>query len=84
MNLAAKRLCTSSLMTLRFSSSNRRRCCLTGLEPARMSEECSVTSLKMLDMSEGLHANISAFEWRKSMGTASYLDLSQELICSTF
>ena len=56
-----------------FSSSNQRRRCFTGLEPTRMSKACSATSLGMLGMSEGLHANISAFVRRKSMSTASYL-----------
>ena len=73
MNPAAKSFCTSSPMALRFSSSNQRRRCFTGLEPAWMSKACSVTSLDMPGMSEGLHANISAFAWRKSTSMASYL-----------
>ena len=73
MNPAAKSFCTSSPMALRFSSSNRRRRYFTGLEPARTSKACSATSLGMLGMSEGLHANMSAFARRKSMSTASYL-----------
>jgi hypothetical protein len=61
MNPVANNLWTSSLMTLCFSSSNRRRGCLTYLELARMSKECSTTSLGMPYMSEGLHMNTSAF-----------------------
>ena len=73
MNPAAKSFYTSSLMALRFSSSNRRRRCFTGLEPAWTSKACSATSLGMPGMSEGLHANILAFARRKSTSTASYL-----------
>jgi hypothetical protein len=40
MNPAAISSWTSSPMALRFSSSNRRRGCLTGRAPARMSSEC--------------------------------------------
>jgi hypothetical protein len=45
-----------------------------------MSSECSATSLGMPGMSEGLHAKISAFAWRKSTSTASYLGSSSEPI----
>jgi hypothetical protein len=45
-----------------------------------MSSECSVTSLGMPGMSEGLHAKISAFARRKSTSTASYLGSSSEPI----
>ena len=45
-----------------------------------MSKECSATSLGMPDMSEGLHANTSAFARRKSTSTASYLGSRLELI----
>jgi hypothetical protein len=38
-----------------------------------MSKACLVTSLGMLGMSEGLHANISTLARRKSTSTASYL-----------
>jgi hypothetical protein len=51
-----------------------------GRAPARMSSECSVTSLGMPGMSEGLHAKISAFAQRKSTSTASYLGSSSEPI----
>jgi hypothetical protein len=72
MNPAAISLWTSSPMALRFSSSKRRRGCFTGRAPAQMSSDCLATSLGMPGMSEGLHAKISAFARRKSMGTASY------------
>jgi hypothetical protein len=78
MNPAAISLWTSSPMALRFFSSKRRRCCFTGRAPARMSSECSATSLCMSGMSEGLHAKISAFARRKSTSTASYLGSSSE------
>jgi hypothetical protein len=45
----------------------------------RFSKECSATSLGMSGMSEGLHANISAFARSKSTSTASYLGSSSEL-----
>jgi hypothetical protein len=48
-------------MALRFSSSKRRMGCFTGRAPARMSSECSVTSLGMPGMSEGLHTKNSVF-----------------------
>jgi hypothetical protein len=80
MNLAAIGLWTSSSMALCFSSSKRRRCCFTGRAPAQMSSECSVTSLGMPGMSEGLHTKISAFARRKSTSTASYLGSSSEPI----
>jgi hypothetical protein len=80
MNPAAISLWTSLPMALRFSSSKRRRCCFTGRAPARMSSECSATSLGMPGMSEGLHAKISVFAWRKSTSTASYLGSSSEPI----
>ena len=38
-----------------------------------MSKACSVTSLGVPDMSEGLHANMSVFAQRKSTSTAPYL-----------
>jgi hypothetical protein len=47
-----------------------------------MSKECSVTSLGMPSMSEGIHVNISAFTWRKSTSTSSYLGSISELIRS--
>jgi hypothetical protein len=80
MNPATISLWTSSPMALRFSSSKRRRCCFTGRAPARMSSECSATSLGMPGMSEGLHAKILAFARRKLTSTASYLGLSSEPI----
>ena len=83
MNPAIKSLWISSPMILRFSSSKRRNRCFTGLEPARISKECSATSLGMPGMSEGLHANMSAFARRKSMSTTSYLGLRSALIIST-
>jgi hypothetical protein len=67
-------------MALRFSSSNRRRACLTGRAPARISSECSATSLGMPGMPEGLHVKMSAFARRKSTSTASYLGSSSEPI----
>ena len=45
-----------------------------------MSKECSATSLGMSGMSEGLHANMSAFVRRKSTSTTSYLGSRLELI----
>jgi hypothetical protein len=51
-----------------------------GRAPARISSECSVTSLGMSGMSEGLHAKTSAFARRKSTSTASYLGSSSEPI----
>jgi hypothetical protein len=63
----------SSSIALCFSSSKRCSHCLTYLELAWISKECSVTSLRMPGMSEGLHANMSLFARRKSMSTASYL-----------
>ena len=45
-----------------------------------MSKECSTTSLGMPGMSEGLHANMSAFVLRKLTSTASYLGSRLELI----
>jgi hypothetical protein len=80
MNPATISLWTYSPMALRFSSSKRRRCCFTGRAPARMSNECSATSLGMSGMSEGLHAKILAFARRKSTSTASYLGSSLEPI----
>ena len=83
MNLTVKSLWTSSQIILRFSSSKRCKHCFTGLEPARIPKECSATSLDMLGMSEGLHANMSAFAQRKSMSTAFYLGSRLVLIVST-
>jgi hypothetical protein len=80
MNPAAISLWISSPMALRFSSSNRRRGCFTGRAPARISSECSATSLGMPGMSEGLHAKTSVFVWRKSTSTASYLGSISEPI----
>jgi hypothetical protein len=76
MNPAAISLWISSPMALRFSSSKRRRDCFMGRAPARISSECSVTSLGMPGMFEGLHAKTSAFARRKSTSTASYLGSS--------
>jgi hypothetical protein len=80
MNPAAISLWTSSPMALRFSSSKRRRCCFTGQASARISSECSTTSLGMPGMSEGLHAKVSAFARRKSTSTAPYFGSSLEPI----
>jgi len=52
----------------------------SGLEPARMSKECSTTSLGMPGMSDGLHANTSVFARRKLTSTAFYLGSRLELI----
>jgi hypothetical protein len=60
MNPAAISLWISSPMALHFSSSNRRRGCFMGRAPARISSECSATSLGMPGMSKGLHAKTSA------------------------
>src|SRR5688572_25512438 len=73
MNPATISLWISSPIALRFSSSNRRRDCLTGRASARISSECSATSLGMPGMSEGFHAKTSAFARRKSTSTASFL-----------
>jgi hypothetical protein len=51
-----------------------------GRASAQISSECSATSLGMSGMSEGLHANTSAFVRRKSTSTASYLGSSSEPI----
>jgi hypothetical protein len=80
MNRAAISLWISSPMALRFSSSKWHRSCFTGRAPARISSECSATSLGMMGMSEGLHANTSAFARRKSTSTTSYLGSSSEPI----
>ena len=80
MNPATISLWISSPMAMRFSSSNRRRGCFTGQAPARISNECSATSLGMPGMSEGLHAKTSVFARRKSTSTASYLGSSSEPI----
>jgi hypothetical protein len=70
----------SSLIALRFSPLNQHRGYLTGRAPARISNECSTTSLGMPGMSEGLHAKTSAFARRKSTSTAPYLGSSPEPI----
>jgi hypothetical protein len=44
MDFVAISLWISSPIALHFSSSNRRRGCLTGRAPARISSECSATS----------------------------------------
>jgi hypothetical protein len=80
MNPAAISLWISSPIALRFSLSNRRRGCFTGRALARISSECSATSLGMPGMSEGLHAKTSVFARRKSTSTASYLGSSSEPI----
>jgi hypothetical protein len=49
-----------------------------------MSKECSVTSLGMPGMFEGLHANTLVFARRKSTSTSSSLGSSLELIRSVF
>jgi hypothetical protein len=84
MDFAAISLWISSPIALCFSSLNRRRDYLTGRAPARISSECSATSLGMSGMSEGLHAKASTFARRKSTSTASYLGPSPEpiRICS--
>ena len=50
MNPAAKSLWTSSLMILCFSWLKRRRRCFTGLESARISKECSATSVDVFPL----------------------------------
>jgi hypothetical protein len=80
MDFTAISLRISSPIALRFSSSNRRRGYLTGRAPARISSECSATSLGMSGMSEGLHAKTSAFARREPTSTASYLGSSPEPI----
>jgi hypothetical protein len=80
MNPAAISLWISPPMALRFSSSKRRRGYFMGRAPARISSECSATSLGMPGISEGLHAKTSAFARRKSTSTASYFGSSSEPI----
>jgi hypothetical protein len=84
MNPASNSLCISSPMTLRFSSSKRRKRCFTGLEPAQISKVCSVTSLGMTGISEGLHAKMSMFARRKSTITVSYLGSRVALMLNAF
>src|SRR6185437_12064277 len=82
MNPAARNFCSSSPIARRLSSSKHRRRCFTGLELGQMSRECSATSLGMPDMSEGLHAKMSALARRKSTSTTSYLPSRVVLTCN--
>ena len=76
MNPAAKSFAISSPVALQFSSSKRRRCCFTGLEPFLIFKACSATSLGMPDMSKGLHTKMSLLARRKSASTLFYLEKS--------
>ena len=69
----AKSLAISSPMSLRFSSLKRCKRYLTGLEPGLIFKACSVTSLRILGMSEGFHAKMSRLAQRKSTSVPSYL-----------
>jgi hypothetical protein len=54
----------------------RRRCCFTGFDPGLMFNLCSATSLGILFMPEGFHANTSRFALKKSTRALSYLGSS--------
>src|SRR6266540_1885398 len=73
----------SSLSTLSRMMSWRSRACLCtmcrmGCASGNTAKWCSITSLGTLGMSDGCHANTSAFARRKVMSTSSYLGSSDQ------
>ena len=83
MNPAAKSFAISSSMALHFSSSKQHRRCFTGLEPGLIFKACSVTSLGMPGMSEGLHTKMSLLAQSKLTSVLSYLEESVVPMCTT-
>jgi hypothetical protein len=83
MNPAAKSFEISSPMDLRFSLSKRCKRCLTGLEPDLIFKACLAISLEMLGMSDGFHAKMPLFAWRKSTSALSYLGERSALMRTT-
>ena len=73
MNLAANNLVISFLIASFRSWANLRRRYLTGFASGRTFNACSIFSLGTPGMSEGCHAKMSLFSWRKRVSAYSYL-----------
>ena len=71
MNPASSNLASSSPMACRLGSKNRRRVCLTGLNPFRMLRLCSASLRGIPGMSEGCQAKISQSVCKNSHSAAS-------------
>ena len=71
MNLASKSLASSSPIACLLGSENRRRACLTGLNPFRIFRLCSASLCGIPGMSEGCQAKMSQFSRRNSRSAAS-------------
>jgi hypothetical protein len=76
-NPTARSLDQSSPMAWHFSLLKHRRPCLTGFQPGLMLRVCSVTSREMVNISAGLHTNMSLLRRRKSMSLLWGLSRSQ-------
>ena len=71
MNLASKSLASSSPIACLLGSENRRRACLTGLNPFRIFRLCSASLRGIPGISEGCQAKMSQFSRRNSRSAAS-------------
>ena len=71
MNPASKSLASSSPISCLLGSENRRRACLTGLNPFRIFRLCSASLRGIPGMSEGCQAKMSQFSRRNSRSAAS-------------
>ena len=80
MNLAdeasSEQLLTSSWITSWRSNACQRTFCQMGHASGDTAKWCSITSLGTPGMSDGCHANTSAFARRKATSTSSYLGSS--------
>jgi hypothetical protein len=63
---------TSFLMKSCCSTDCLRGFWLTGLASGLIFRQCSITSLGIPGISDGFHANTSAFAWRKATSASSY------------
>src|SRR3954464_15193571 len=73
MNPAANNLAISCPIAFLFSEEKRLRDSLTGRAFGSTRSLCSANSLGTPGMSDGFHAKISQFSWRKLMNSTSYL-----------
>ena len=74
MKPAARSRVTSSLIASFQSCAKRRSRCLTGFAFLSRSKECLASSLGTPGMSDGFHAKMSQFSWRKEVSTPSYAE----------
>ena len=74
MKSAERSRVTSTLIASFRSCAKRQSRCLTGFAVLSRSKECSASSLGTPGMSDGFHAKMSQFSWRKEVSAPSYAE----------